>query len=34
MDRIQVGDLTVAVSDQGGGPPVLLLHALGCGKRL
>jgi pimeloyl-ACP methyl ester carboxylesterase len=33
-DRIQVGDLAVAVSDSGDGPPVLLLHGLGCGKRM
>lgn len=32
--RIRVGDLAVAVSDSGDGPPVLLLHGLGCGKRM
>jgi pimeloyl-ACP methyl ester carboxylesterase len=32
--RIQVGDLTVAVSDAGNGPPVVLLHGFGCGKRM
>jgi pimeloyl-ACP methyl ester carboxylesterase len=34
MDRIQVGDLAVAVSDTGDGPPVVLLHGLGCGQRM
>jgi pimeloyl-ACP methyl ester carboxylesterase len=34
MDRIQVGDLAVAVSDTGNGPPVVLLHGLGCGQRM
>ncbi len=34
MDRIQVGDLAVAVSVAGTGPPVVLLHGLGCGKRM
>jgi pimeloyl-ACP methyl ester carboxylesterase len=32
--KIQVGDLTVAVSDAGSGPPVVLLHGLGCGRRM
>ncbi len=32
--RIQVGDLAVAVSDAGAGPPVVLLHGFGCGKRM
>ena len=32
--RIQVGDLAVAVSDIGNGPPVVLLHGLGCGQRM
>jgi len=32
--RIQVADLTVCVTDTGGGPPVVLLHGLGCGKRM
>ena len=34
MDRIQVGNLAVAVSDTGDGPPVVLLHGLACGKRM
>jgi pimeloyl-ACP methyl ester carboxylesterase len=34
VDKIQVGDLAIAVSDAGDGPPVLLLHGLGCGKRM
>jgi pimeloyl-ACP methyl ester carboxylesterase len=34
MDRIQVGDLAVAVSDAGDGPPVVLLHGLACGQRM
>jgi pimeloyl-ACP methyl ester carboxylesterase len=34
MDRIQVGNLGVAVSDAGDGPPVVLLHGLGCGHRM
>src|SRR5580692_11772813 len=34
MDRIQVGDLAVAVSDVGDGPPVILLHGLACGQRM
>lgn len=34
MDRIQAGDLTVAVTDVGSGPPVVLLHGLACGKRM
>src|SRR5580698_1581194 len=34
MDRIQVGDLAVAVSDAGDGPPVGLLHGLACGQRM
>ncbi len=33
-DLIQLGDLAIAVSDRGDGPPVLLLHGLGCGKRM
>jgi pimeloyl-ACP methyl ester carboxylesterase len=34
MQRIQVGDLAVAVTDVGTGPPVVLLHGLACGKRM
>jgi pimeloyl-ACP methyl ester carboxylesterase len=34
MARIQVGRLAVAVSVAGAGPPVVLLHGLGCGKRM
>lgn len=32
--RIQVGDLAVDVNDVGKGPPVVLLHGLGCGQRM
>ena len=32
--KIQVGDLAVAISDAGNGPPVILLHGLGCGRRM
>jgi pimeloyl-ACP methyl ester carboxylesterase len=32
--RINVGDLSVAIDDVGAGPPVVLLHGLGCGKRM
>lgn len=31
---ISVGGLSVAVNDAGNGPPVILLHGLGCGKRM
>ena len=34
MGKVQVGGLTVAVSDVGSGPPVVLLHGLACGKRM
>ena len=34
MDRIQIGNLAVAVNDAGDGPPVVLLHGLACGKRM
>jgi pimeloyl-ACP methyl ester carboxylesterase len=34
MQRIQIGDLAVAVSDIGKGPPVVLLHGLACGQRM
>ena len=32
MGKIQVGNLAVAVSDVGDGPPVVLLHGLACGS--
>jgi len=34
MDRLQVGDLNISVSDAGNGPPVVLLHGFACGKRM
>lgn len=34
LQRIQGGDLTVSVTDTGAGPPVVLLHGLGCGRRM
>jgi pimeloyl-ACP methyl ester carboxylesterase len=34
LDRIQIGNLAVSVSDVGTGPPVVLLHGLACGKRM
>lgn len=34
MDRVQLGDLAVSVTDVGHGQPVLLLHGLACGKRM
>jgi pimeloyl-ACP methyl ester carboxylesterase len=34
MGRVQVGDLAIAVTDVGAGPPVVLLHGLACGKRM
>src|SRR5580658_5735312 len=34
MRKIQVGDLSIAVTDVGDGPPVVLLHGLGCGRRM
>ena len=34
MGTIQIGGLTVAVTDVGSGPPVVLLHGLGCGRRM
>jgi pimeloyl-ACP methyl ester carboxylesterase len=34
IKRIQIGDLAVAVSAAGKGPPVVLLHGLGCGRRM
>jgi 3-oxoadipate enol-lactonase len=32
--RIQIGDIAVAVSEVGQGPPVVLLHGLACGQRM
>jgi pimeloyl-ACP methyl ester carboxylesterase len=34
MSQIQVGSLSVSVTDVGEGPPVVLLHGLACGKRV
>src|SRR5580704_9876950 len=34
MRKIQVGNLAVAVTDTGDGPPVVLVHGLACGKRM
>ena len=34
MGMIQIGGLRVAVTDVGAGPPVVLLHGLGCGRRM
>jgi len=34
VKKIQVGDLAVAISDAGNGPPLVLLHGLGCGRRM
>src|SRR3984893_13193977 len=34
MDKIQVGNLAVGVSDAGDPPPGVLLHGLACGKRM
>ncbi len=34
MRKIQAGNLAVAISDTGDGPPVVLLHGLACGKRM
>jgi pimeloyl-ACP methyl ester carboxylesterase len=34
VTRIQVGNLAVAIGDAGDGPPVVLLHGLGCGRRM
>jgi 3-oxoadipate enol-lactonase len=34
MDRVQVGDLAVSVTDTGDGAPVVLVHGLACGKRM
>lgn len=32
--KIQIGNIAVAISDVGAGPPVVLLHGLACGKRM
>jgi len=34
MGKIRVGNLAIAVTDVGAGPPVVLLHGLACGKRM
>jgi pimeloyl-ACP methyl ester carboxylesterase len=34
IQRIQVGNLGIAVTDVGAGSPVVLLHGLACGKRM
>jgi 3-oxoadipate enol-lactonase len=34
MAKIQVGNSAVAVTDEGDGSPVVLLHGLACGKRM
>jgi len=34
VGKIQIGNLAVAVTDVGTGPPVVLLHGLACGKRM
>jgi pimeloyl-ACP methyl ester carboxylesterase len=34
VDRIQIGNLAVAVSVAGDGPPVVLSHGLACGQRM
>lgn len=34
MGTIKIGGLSVAVTDVGSGPPVVLLHGLGCGRRM
>ena len=34
MDRLQVGDLNISVTEAGDGPPVVLLHGFACGKRM
>jgi len=34
MATIRIGNLSVAVDDVGDGPPLVLLHGLGCGKRM
>jgi pimeloyl-ACP methyl ester carboxylesterase len=34
MSKIRVGDLSIAVTDVGTGPPVVLLHGTGCGRRM
>jgi pimeloyl-ACP methyl ester carboxylesterase len=34
INKLRIGDLDIAVSDVGSGPPVVLLHGLGCGRRM
>jgi pimeloyl-ACP methyl ester carboxylesterase len=34
LNKMQVGDLAVAITDVGDGPPVVLLHGLACGQRM
>ncbi len=34
MRKIQIGGLSVAVTEAGAGPPVVLLHGTGCGQRM
>jgi pimeloyl-ACP methyl ester carboxylesterase len=34
MSKIQVGNSSVSVTDVGAGPPVVLLHGMGCGRRM
>ena len=34
MGKMKIGGLSVAVTDVGSGPPVVLLHGLGCGRRM
>jgi 3-oxoadipate enol-lactonase len=34
MRKIQVGDIAVAVTEAGSGPPLVLLHGLACGRRM
>ena len=34
MGTIKIDGLSVAVTDVGAGPPVVLLHGLGCGRRM
>jgi pimeloyl-ACP methyl ester carboxylesterase len=34
LNKMQVGDLAVAITDVGDGPPAVLLHGLACGQRM